>query len=88
VPQATLDKVAPGLKSKDLGAMIGGLDRLLPGLSGAARKSAANAAVAGIKALGQPATLDGREAVLLPLKFSNGAVMVGPLQVAETSPLF
>lgn len=67
------------------------LDRLAPGLNlnqlFGPRGNAAIAA-AGAAMLGKPADLEGRQAVTLPLRFSDGAVFLGPLKVGEMAPLF
>jgi hypothetical protein len=70
--QNALDRVAPGLN----------LDRLL-----GSRGNAALAA-AGVAMLGQPAELEGRHAVTLPLRFADGVVFLGPLRAGEVPPLF
>jgi hypothetical protein len=70
--QKALDRYAPGLN----------LDRLL-GSRGNAALAAAGAAM-----LGQPAELEGRKAVTLPLRFADGVVFLGPLRVGEIAPLF
>ncbi|HEY4918633.1 MAG TPA: DUF2125 domain-containing protein [Xanthobacteraceae bacterium] len=70
--QNALDRVAPGL---DLNRLLG---------------SHGNAALAtmGANMLGQPTQLEGREAVTLPLRFTDGAVFLGPMKVGEVAPLF
>jgi hypothetical protein len=70
--QRALDRYAPGLN----------LDRLL-----GPRGNAALAA-AGASLLGQPTELEGRQAVTLPLRFSDGVVFLGPVKVGEMQPLF
>jgi hypothetical protein len=70
--QRALDRYAPGLN----------LDRLLGPRGGAAL------AAAGAAMLGQPAELEGRKAVTLPLRFADGVVFLGPLKVGEVAPLF
>jgi hypothetical protein len=70
--QNALDRVAPGLN----------LDRLL-----GSRGNAALAA-AGVAMLGQPAELEGRRAVTLPLRFADGVVFLGPVRAGEVPPLF
>ncbi len=70
--QSAADRLMPGLN----------LDRLL-----GPRGNAALAAV-GVAMLGQPAELEGRKAVTLPLRFSDGAVFLGPLLVGQIQPLF
>jgi hypothetical protein len=68
-----------------IGASLNALDRLLPGLGGVARQTAVPGLVA---ALGQRATLEGRPAVTFPLRFSDGAVFLGPFPVGQVPPLF
>ena len=38
--------------------------------------------------LGQPAELEGRRAVTMPLRFADGAVSLGPLALGRTAPLY
>lgn len=70
--QSAAERIAPGLN----------LEKLL-----GPRGNAALAA-AGVAMLGQPTELEGRKAVLLPLRFSDGAVYLGPLPVGQVQPLF
>ena len=70
--QRALDRYAPGL---DLGRLLG-------------PRGGAALAAAGAAMLGQPAELEGRQAVTLPLRFADGVVFLGPLKVGEVAPLF
>jgi hypothetical protein len=70
--QRALSRIAPGLN----------LDALFGPRGGAAL------AAAGAAMLGQPAELEGRQAVTLPLRFADGVVFLGPLRVGEMAPLF
>jgi hypothetical protein len=88
VPQATLDRVAPGVKTKDLNNLFGALDRAIPGLGKAVKQNANVGVVAGINALGKDAVLEGKKARAFPLRFVDGAVFLGPLKVAQIPPLF
>jgi hypothetical protein len=88
VPQSTVDRFAPGVNARDLNNVIGSLDRIIPGLGNVARNNAGSIAAAGINALGQPTTLEGKKALALPLRFVDGSVFIGPLQVTQTPPLF
>jgi len=88
VPQSTLDRVAPGVKSQDLNNLFGALDRAIPGLGKVVKQNANVGVAASINALGKEATLEGRKARTFPLRFSDGAVLVGPLKVAQIPPLF
>jgi hypothetical protein len=88
VPQATLDRVAPGVKTQDIGNLLGALDRAIPGLGKVVKQNASVGVAAGINALGKEATLEGRKARSFPLRFVDGAVYLGPLKVGQTPPLF
>jgi hypothetical protein len=88
VPQATLDRVAPGVKTKDVNNLLGALDRAIPGLGKVVKQNANVGAAAGINALGKEAVLEGKKARAFPLRFVDGAVFLGPLKVAQIPPLF
>jgi hypothetical protein len=95
IDKAFADNSAPpdnhgkaGVNVQDVNKLIGALDRVIPGLGDAARKNANAGVMAGINMLGKPSTLEGRSALSFPLRFVNGAVLIGPLRVAQTPPLF
>ena len=88
VPQATLDRVAPGVKTSDVNNLFGALDRAIPGLGKVVRQNANIGVVAGINALGKEAVLEGKKARAFPLRFVDGTVFLGPLKVAQIPPLF
>jgi hypothetical protein len=88
VPQATLDKVAPGVKSQDLNNLFGALDRAIPGLGKVVKQNANVGVAAGINSLGTAAELEGKKARAFPLRFVDGAVFFGPIKVAQLPPLF
>lgn len=88
VPQATLDRVAPGVKSQDVSNLLGALDRAIPGLGRVVKQNANVGVAAGINALGKEAMLEGKKARAFPLRFVDGAVFLGPLKVAQIPPLF
>ena len=88
VPQATLDRVAPGVKTSDVNNLLGALDRAIPGLGKVVKQNANVGVVAGINALGKEAVLEGKKARAFPLRFVDGAVLLGPLKVAQIPPLF
>jgi hypothetical protein len=88
VPQATLDRVAPGVKAEDVGNLLGALDKAIPGFGKALRQNANAGVAAGINSLGKEAVLEGRKARSFPLRFADGAVFLGPLKVAQLPPLF
>ena len=95
---ASLEKLLPALglermlaqetASPQVNSAFGALDRLMPGLGNVARQSAGPALVAGINLMGQPAELEGRRAVRLQLRFVDGAMLLGRLQVGNVPPLF
>jgi hypothetical protein len=88
VPQATLDRVAPGVKTRDVNNLLGALDRAIPGLGKVVKQNANVGVAAGINALGKEAVLEGKKARAFPLRFVDGAVFLGPLKVAQIPPLF
>ena len=71
-----------------VGAAIDKLDRLLPGLGNIARKNAGSGILVGLDAIGKRTTLDGKPATSVPLRFTDGRVMLGPIPVGRTPPLF
>jgi hypothetical protein len=88
VPQATLDKVAPGVKAQDVSNLFGALDRAIPGLGKAVKQNVNVGVVAGLNALGKEAELEGKKAREFPLRFVAGAAYLGPVKVAQIPPLF
>jgi hypothetical protein len=88
VPQSALDRVAPGVRAKDVNSVLGALDRAIPGLGRVVKNNANAGVVAGIDALGTKTVLEGRPARSFPLRFVDGAVMLGPFKVAQMKPLF
>lgn len=88
VPQTTLDRVAPGVKTQDLNNLFGALDRAIPGLGKVVKQNANAGVTAGINSLGKEAELEGKKARAFPLRFVDGAVFLGPLKVGQVPPLF
>jgi hypothetical protein len=70
------------------GATVEALNRLVPGLGTLARQNAAPTVMAGLGAIGNRTVLDGRPALTVPLRFADGAVMLGPFPVGRVPPLF
>jgi hypothetical protein len=95
---ANLDKFLPTLgldqmlsqeqAPSQLNSALGALDRIMPGLGNVARKNAAPMIAASVNLMGQPAELEGKRAVMLPLRFDDGMVSLGPLKLGATPPLF
>jgi hypothetical protein len=72
-----------------IGAAIGRLDRIMPGLGQFARQNATSSnIVASVTAMGKTGSLEGKPAVTVPVRFSDGTVMLGPFPVGKTAPLF
>jgi hypothetical protein len=88
VPPATLDRVAPGVKTQDINNLLGALDRAIPGFGKAVKQNANVGVAAGINSLGKEAVLEGKKARAFPLRFADGAVFLGPLKVGQIPPLF
>lgn len=75
-------------QSPGMDRLAGVLDRLSPGLGGVARQQAAANIGLGINMLGQQTTLEGKRAVTLPLKFTDGAIYLGPIPVGKMPAMF
>lgn len=82
-------QVAPQVKGLDrLGPALGTLDKLSPQLGNIARQQAGAGIAASIGMLGEQTQLEGKRAVVLPLRFSNGVAFLGPIQLGQVPPLF
>jgi hypothetical protein len=88
VPQATLDRVVPGVKTQDVSNLLGALDRAIPGLGKVVKQNANVGVAAGINALGTEAVLEGKKARAFPLRFVDGTVFLGPLKVGQVPALY
>jgi hypothetical protein len=95
--QVTMVGIEEVLKKLDLEQMmnqgqvkqtIDALDRLMPGLGKLARQNARPSILAGLGALGQNTTLEGKPAVSVPLRFDDGQVILGPFGIGRVPPLF
>jgi hypothetical protein len=74
--------------SPHMDKLAGALDRLAPGLGDVARQQAGANLSAGINMLGEQTMLEGKRAVALPLRFTDGAVFLGPVPIGNTPALF
>src|ERR1700736_4933857 len=88
VPQATLDRVAPGVRTQDVNNLFGALDRAIPGLGKMVKQNANVGVAASINALGKEAVLEGKKARSFPLRFVDGAAYLGPLKVGQVPALY
>lgn len=87
VPQLGIDRMI-GQGLDQLSGNSGTLERLVPGLSDTIRETANASVIENLKKMGEPTTIDGRHAILLPLRFVNGAVYLGMLRIGEAPALF
>lgn len=72
-----------------VGRLSGALDRVVPGLGNITReRGAPNLLAVGAAMLGQKTELEGKPAVTLPLRFTDGVVFFGPLKVGQLAPVF
>jgi hypothetical protein len=74
--------------SPKMDKIAGALDRLAPGLGDVARQQAGATISLGINLMGEQTTLEGKRAVTMPLRFSDGAVFLGPVPIGITPALF
>jgi hypothetical protein len=89
LPALGLDRLVPPSANTDrLKPAISALDRLAPGLGAAVRDRAGTGLAAGINAFGDQTQLEGKPAISLPLRFDDGAILLGPLPVGKVPPLF
>src|SRR3954453_19179364 len=89
LPTLGLDQMLSQEKApSQINNALGALDRLMPGLGNVARKNAAPMIAASVNMMGQPTELEGKRAVMLPLRFDDGMVSLGPLKLGATPPLF
>ncbi len=95
VTVAGLERLLPVLGLERLTApggsvdrLAGRLDRIIPGLGNIARENAGPTIAAGIGLLGEQTQLEGRRAVILPLRFTDGAMFLGAVPVGQVNPLF
>jgi hypothetical protein len=87
VPQLGIDRMI-GQGIDQLAGGSGTLERLVPGLSDTIRETANASVIENLKKMGEPTTIDGRRAILLPLRFVNGTVYLGMLRIGEAPALF
>lgn len=74
--------------SPNMDKLVGALDRLAPGLGDVARQQAGANISLGINMLGEQTTLEGKRAITLPLRFTDGAIFLGPIPIGNAPALF
>jgi hypothetical protein len=87
VPLLGIDRMI-GQGIDQLSGSSGTLDRLVPGLSETLRDTANASVIENLKKMGEPTAIDNRPAILLPLRFVNGAIYLGMLRVGQAPALF
>jgi hypothetical protein len=87
VPLLGIDRMI-GQGIDQLSGGSGTLDRLVPGLSETIRETANASVIENLKRMGEPTAIDNRPAILLPLRFVNGAIYLGMLRIGEAPALF
>jgi hypothetical protein len=87
VPQLGIDRMI-GQSLDQLSGGSGTLERLVPGLSDTIRETANATVIENLKKMGEPTTIDSRRAIVLPLRFVNGAVYLGMVRIGEVPALF
>jgi len=67
-----------------------GFDRLVQGLAGSGNEGGGVqlGLLAGLSFLGRPAEIDGKRAISIPLRLTDGTVFLGPLRVGKLEPLY
>ena len=87
MPRLGIDRLI-GQGLDQLSGSNGGLDRLVPGLSEVIRDTANASVIDNLKKMGQPSSIDNQPAIVLPLRFSDGAIYLGMLRIGEAPSLF
>jgi hypothetical protein len=89
LPTLGLDQMlSPEQASPEVNKAFGKLDKIIPGLGAMARQNAVPMISAGVNFMGQATELEGRRAVMLPLRFDDGMVSLGPFKIGAVPPLF
>jgi hypothetical protein len=74
--------------SPSMDKLVGALDRLAPGLGDVARQQAGAGISLGANLIGEQTTLEGKRAIILPLRITDGAIFLGPIKIGNTPALF
>jgi hypothetical protein len=87
VPRIGIDRMI-GQGLDQLSGGNGGLNRLVPGLGETIRATANAGVIDNLKKMGQPTSIGDQPAIVLPLRFTDGAIYLGMLRLGEAPPLF
>ena len=75
-------------QSPTVDKLAGALDRLAPGLGNMARQQVGANISTGINMIGEQTTLEGRRAVAVPLRITDGRMFLGPIPLGDAPALF
>ncbi len=67
---------------------VAGVELFINAVSGATRQRSGFSLSLGLGLLGGNATLEGRKAINLPLRFNDGAIFLGPIPIGQAPALF
>ncbi|MBV8791684.1 MAG: DUF2125 domain-containing protein, partial [Pseudolabrys sp.] len=67
---------------------VAGLESFINAVSAATRQRSGFSISLGLGLLGGNATVEGRRAIALPLRFQDGAIMLGPIPIGQAPALF
>jgi hypothetical protein len=67
---------------------LAALDRLVPGLGGALRDTANASVIENLKKMGERTEVDHKPAIVLPLRFTDGAIYLGMVPLGDAPALF
>jgi hypothetical protein len=87
VPLIGIDRML-GQSLGQLSVGNGTLERLVPGLSETIRTTTTATLIDNLKKMGEPTSIDNQPAVVLPLRFADGAIYLGMLRIGEAPALF
>ena len=92
-----LEKFLPAMGGERKGAplsleraapAINAIDRAVPGLAARVAPQAQNLAAGLLGLLGPPVEIEGKRGVSVPVRFTDGAVSLGPIQLGQVPPAF
>ena len=87
VPLIGIDRML-GQSLGQLSVGNGTLEQLVPGLSETIRTTTTATLIDNLKKMGEPTSIDNQPAVVLPLRFADGAIYLGMLRIGEAPALF
>ena len=79
---------AKGRLDGQINVAVAGIESFINAFAAANRQRSGFSLTLGLGLLGGNATVEGRKAIALPLRFNDGDVYFGPLKIGETTALF